>query len=245
MDSTFDISRASMNTKRLSFFLLTLSLFSIAHISVPCAAAAFTSGGQTPASETRSLSLCCSSDGYHSNIPGTYTNGETTEKKSKSRARLYSIAATTVPMALAMLNARGYRLSEQSGTSIILISAGILVGPSAGSIYADDRALANRSILIRSASAAILVSGHFIKKNENLEALGLGLQFSSGLFLAGHALYDIFFLSAHSVEYHNATIRMEAGLSFFNPVQQTVQTPDPELRINPKLLPGLGIRLSF
>lgn len=238
MESTIDYFSTPMNMKRLFIFSLAIILFSFVHISVPSGSMAFIS-------ETDSLSLCCGREGFTTNISERETKENALKKKSKSRARWYSVAATTVPMALARLNARGYRLSEQSGTSIILISSGILVGPSAGSIYADDWALANRSMLIRSVSAAILVSGYYIKKNENLEALGLSLQLSSGLLLAGHALYDIIFLTAHSVEYHNARIRMETGLSFFKPEQQTVVTPDREIRRSPKLLPGLGIRLFF
>lgn len=141
----------------------------------------------------------------HEDVPGF---------KSKTRARLYSAISTTVPVALARLNARGFRPSEQSGTSILLFASGSIVGPSAGSIYADDWDLAKRSILIRSFNAAILTSGHYMKRNEDLESLGSGLMLSGAAFLIGHALYDIFFLSAHSVEYSNAMIKIQAGLSF-------------------------------
>ena len=239
MDSTIVFSSTPMKINQLLIFFLAILLFTLVHFSVPNGSAASISG-------TASMPVCCADDEFHPNIAETGTKENAAEKKSKSRARLYSLAATTVPLALAMLNARGYRMSEQSGTSIIMISSGILIGPSAGSIYADDWTLAKQNILIRSFCAALLVSGHFIKRHGNSRSLGQSLQISSGLLLAGHALYDTIFLSAHSVEYHNARIRMEAGLSFVDPVPQTLtRRSDPEIHTTPKLLPGLGIRLLF
>lgn len=168
--------------------------------------------------------------------------------KSKTRARLYSAGYTALPILLARGMSIGYRLSDQSASSLLLITSGIIVGPSGGSLYADDWNLARRSILIRSVCTAFIIAGHFArnKDNEFSEDAALVMQVSSGLFLAGHALYDIFFLSAHSVEYYNLRIRMETGLSINNsvPAEWKYWAEIPSQK-DLKRLPELTVRLFF
>lgn len=228
-----------MSITRIFIFVLTIISMTLITVAAPDQAVASDPGSP-------SVLLSRTSNEIISNEWLLHTPEEVPEFKSKLRARLYSAAATTIPLALARFNARGYRISEQTGTSIVLISSGILVGPSAGSIYADDWTLAKRSILVRSASAAVMISGHFMRDNEDTEVLGSSLLISSGLLLAGHALYDMMFLSAHSVDYHNAGIRLGAGLSFHNPIPQAWKRMSGNtVQRYPDLLPGLNIRLFF
>lgn len=166
--------------------------------------------------------------------------------KSKSRARLYSAGYTVLPIVLARGMSNGYRLSDQSSASVLLIASGIIAGPSGGSIYADDWNLARRSIIIRSVSAAFIVSGYLIRDHVSQEGPGLVMMVSGGLFMTGHALYDILFLSAHSVDYYNMRIRLEAGLTMNNPIpvewREWAGFPsDSKLR----KLPELAFRLHF
>ena len=230
-------SFAQMSMIRL--VLIALLTFSQILIYVSGAKASY---DPEPYFKTATLSL-----GNHS--PTYFLAGESSEDnpelKSKTRAQVYSIAATTVPLVLARLSARGPRLSEQTGTSILLFATGVILGPSAGSIYADDWELAGRSIKIRTASTAFSASGYFIRQSNISESLGLIMMVSGGLLLAGHALYDILFLSAHSVNYHNARLRLEAGLTYSNSRAREGKHMSSTYPQYINLLPDLGIRLSF
>jgi len=158
------------------------------------------------------------------------------ELKSKTRARLYSAGYTLLPLILARGFASSYRISDQSVSSSLIISSGLLIGPSAGSIYADDWSLVRRNIFIRSGSAALLVSGYIINGNQNLDdnVAGLLMQIAGGFLLTTNVLYNIIYISAHSVDYYNARIKIEAGLSYYT-----------YLPGSSNYLPGLQVRLIF
>lgn len=197
-----------------------------------------------PGSDSAELYRCCNEITSHILMPEK--QGVGAELKSKTRARMYSAASVTVSIALARLNARGFRPSEQSGTSLLLLASGLIAGPSAGSMYADDWDLAKKSMLIRSCSATALVAGHYMRRNENLESLASGLMLSGAAFLAGHALYDIFFLSAHSVEYYNARLKIQPGLSYHELLpEEWEQTIFSSSRNSMLLIPSLNINLFF
>ncbi len=228
-----------MSINRLNIFALITFMLSLVHLTGAHKANAFVH-------EPDSAMFNRASDKAISYILNPEIEEEVPEFKSKSLARLHSVAFTTIPLALARLNSRGYRLPEQSGTSILLIIPAVIVGPSAGSIYSDDWPLARRSIIIRSSTFSMLVSGYFIRQNEDFEALGLSLLVSSGLLLAFHSLYDIIFLSSHSVDYYNARIRMETGLTIHNLIPQEweqMSAHQAQKNVNP--LPSLNIRLFF
>ncbi len=175
---------------------------------------------------------------HYSNFANQTFFEEKPEFKSKTRARLYSVTFTSAPLIFARLNSRGINLSDQTGTSIALLSSGILFGPSAGSIYANDWELARNGIFIRTGCSALLLAGHYFRErledDEGINIAGLLMQISGGVLLTASSLYDIIFNSAHSVEYHNARVRMEAGLSVH-----------PLFHGNEMPLPGLKVRLSY
>ncbi len=136
--------------------------------------------------------------------------------RSKTRARLYSVAAIGIPTAFAIVTSRGYQLSRPTGSSILMMATGWLIGPSTGSIYADDWQLARRSMAIRAIGAAVIISGYVLSENGPDIDTGRLMQIAGAGFLAGHAIYDTIVLSAHSVEYHNLTLKIEAGISFWD-----------------------------
>lgn len=173
---------------------------------------------------------------------------EKPELKSKTRARLHSAGYTAVPILLARGISKGFRLSDQSGTSMALLTAGIIAGPSAGSIYADDWDLAKRSMVLRSVSTTLIVAGYFIHRADDdlSKGVGLAMQIIGGTFLTGHALYDIIFLSAHSVDYYNMQVRLKAGMTLNSsmPAEWSEWTGNSP-RSNLKQLPEFKIRLFF
>lgn len=219
----------------------------ILHLLVLCVT---TVPERTKASDPGPLSivppgLCCNEAAFRFLDPEN--QGDHSGFKSKTRARMYSTAATTIPVALARLNARGFHPSEQSGTSLLLLASGMIAGPSAGSFYADDWNLAQRSMLIRSSGASVLVAGYYMRDYEDIESLGSGMMLSGAAFLVSHALYDIFFLSAHSVDYYNAKVKLQAGLSHSDLLPHAwLQTyPADAPRNSIWLIPTMSISLSF
>ncbi|MEX2632848.1 MAG: hypothetical protein WD267_02360 [Balneolales bacterium] len=188
--------------------------------------------------------LCCEESHYTINQGFQYKiKLDHPELKSKTHARFHSLGYTTLPILLARAMSIGFKPSDQTGSSLLLISTGIIIGPSGGSLYADDWNLAKKSILIRSVSAGVTVSGYLLKDAETTKYLGQVMQIAGGILLAGHALYDILILSAHSVDYYNLRVRMEAGLSMQNSI------PDEWSKLSGRSihnsLPEITVRLLF
>jgi hypothetical protein len=148
------------------------------------------------------------------NGPNQY---EPVELKSRPMARIYSAVFTTVPIGLSRFASKGWKLSDQSITSMFLLTSGAIFGPSAGSIYADDWGIIRNGIISRSLSMSLMVGGSVLRENHaddnHLLSIGRVLQLTGLVFFAGSAIYDTIVVSAHSVDYHNATIRMGVGAS--------------------------------
>jgi len=147
-------------------------------------------------------------------VPG---QSETADLKSRSKARMYSAVFTTVPIGLSRVASKGWKLSDQSITSMFLIASGAIMGPAAGSIYAEDWAIIRNGVITRSLSMSLAVTGSMLRENDSndnhLLTVGRVLQLTGLVFFAGSALYDTIIVSAHSVDYHNANIRMGVGAS--------------------------------
>jgi hypothetical protein len=97
----------------------------------------------------------------------------------------------------------GHAVLISAGATIVLMPVagmGIIVGPGAGSVYADDWKRAKTGIGIRSVSL-ILVAGIALSgsktRNEKI------LMNSAGIVLFGSALFDIFYTSVKSVNEYN------------------------------------------
>ncbi len=109
------------------------------------------------------------------------------------------------------------------------------MGPSAGSIYADDWGIIRNGVITRSLSTSLVVAGSILRENHaddnHLLSIGRVLQLTGLVFFAGSTLYDTIVVSAHSVDYHNANVRIGVGASTIGPVfnQFTVY---PDFRIN-------------
>jgi len=162
--------------------------------------------------------------------------------RSKTRARMYSAAAICIPTAFAIVTSRGYQLSKPTGSSILMMASGWLVGPSAGSIYADDWQLARRSMAIRTIGAVVMISGYVLSENGPDSDAGQIMQIAGAGFLAGHALYDAIVLSAHSVDYYNLTLKIEAGISFWNSNWRNLDIrPAPAMTEVLMITPSIGI----
>jgi hypothetical protein len=148
---------------------------------------------------------------------GPPTHYKASELKSRSTARMYSAVFTTVPIGLSRFASNGWQLSDQSITSMFLIASGAIFGPSAGSIYAEDWGIIRNGVISRSLSMSLIVTGSILNEkhsNDNhLSSLGRVFQISGLVFFAGSALYDAIIVSAHSVDYYNASIRMGVGTS--------------------------------
>ncbi|TVQ66333.1 MAG: hypothetical protein EA363_13075 [Balneolaceae bacterium] len=91
------------------------------------------------------------------------------------------------------------------------------MGPSAGSIYADDWGIIRNGVITRTLSMSLVVTGSILSENHaddnHLLSVGRVLQVTGLVFFTGSALYDTIVVSAHSVDYHNANIRMGVGAS--------------------------------
>ena len=109
------------------------------------------------------------------------------------------------------------------------------MGPSAGSLYADDWGIIRNGVITRSLSLALVITGSILNEqngdDDQMLNLGRVLQLTGLGFFAGSALYDTIFVSAHSVEYHNARIRMEMGASTVG-THQYGMTAYPDLRMH-------------
>ncbi|MBP3193978.1 hypothetical protein [Natronogracilivirga saccharolytica] len=164
-----------------------------------------------------------SSSGYMENATGL---------KSKSRARIHSLVFTAAPVGLSRVASTGWKLSDQSIASMILFASGSVIGPSAGSIYANDWGIIGTGVIIRSLSLAFLVTGSFLNEydDQHLQGIGRVMQLGGLAFHVGRATYDIFIVSAHSVEYHNAKVKMGIGVSSLRSFEKNA-TKYPELQI--------------
>lgn len=164
--------------------------------------------------------------------PGQF---ETAELKSRSKARMYSAVFTTVPIGLSRIASNGWELSDQSITSMFLIASGAIMGPSAGSIYADDWGIIRNGVITRSLSMSLVVAGSILTENHaddnHLLSVGRTLQITGLVFFTGSVLYDTIVVSAHSVDYHNANIRMGVGASTVGTLLNDY-TVYPDFRIN-------------
>ena len=155
--------------------------------------------------------------------------------KSRSRARMLSAVFTTVPIGLSRFASKGWELSDQSITSMFLIASGAIMGPSAGSIYADDWGIIRNGVITRSLSMSLVVAGSILTENHaddnHLLSVGRTLQITGLVFFTGSVLYDTIVVSAHSVDYHNANIRMGVGASTVGTLLNEY-TVYPDFRIN-------------
>jgi len=142
--------------------------------------------------------------------------------KDPSRARLLSTTATLVPLAVAGAVAtipRG-RSQARDVVSGILATAGLLAGPSAGSIYADNWSRARRGMLIRTGGGALALAGVTVLAASAFgggdDRMGVAghLVFGSGAaVVVGSAVYDIVRSSVRSVEEHNEAVRTSRSVS--------------------------------
>jgi hypothetical protein len=145
------------------------------------------------------------------------------QRKSVSHARWNAIGFTFVPIFLGSViypsgsDEDGSEFREIAGS--IMVLGGIVIGPSAGSIYADDWRRATYGMIIRSggilvASAGVgaLISGA-LGSDDSVAGLGVVL-FAGGLAVtAGSMIYDIILSSQRSVEDYNRRHQGRAELS--------------------------------
>ncbi len=218
----------------LAFFFFPDTIFALESDVEECVSICETGHGNI----YRSATLTPSFAEIRVNKPALFAHDEIPEQKSRARARIYSVVFTTVPISLSRVASKGWALSDQSITSLFLISSGALFGPSAGSIYADDWSLARNGIYIRSACALVVLAGAVMREkyadDSHLKSVGTVAQLTGLGFLAGSALYDIIFVSVHSVDYHNVRIRLDAGIS-------TVSSLEKPMSVHP----GFVLRLRL
>jgi len=142
--------------------------------------------------------------------------------KDRSRARLLSTTATLVPLAVAGAVAtvpRG-RSQARDVVSGVLATGGLLVGPSAGSIYADDGSRARRGMLIRTGGGVmallgvtVLAASAFGGGGDGMGAVGYLVFGSGAAVVVGSAAYDIVRSSVRSVEEHNQVVQASQAVS--------------------------------
>jgi hypothetical protein len=119
---------------------------------------------------------------------------ETTTRKSPSRAQLYSLGGTLVPVVLgAGMN------KEMDDVRVPLLAAGILVGPSAGHFYAENTTQALTGIGLRLGGVAIGFRG--LLENPLGEG-GEGLILVGGLTILTSGVYDIFTAGGAARDYN-------------------------------------------
>ena len=178
-------------------------------------------------------------------VPGYPTGGsyepdspDHQELKSKKTARIYSVVFTAVPIALSRVASHGWKLSDQSITSMFLISSGTIFGPAAGSIYADDWSITRNGIISRTASLGLMVGGSFLREqyedDKHRNSVGSVMLITGLVVFTGSAVYDIFRVSAHSVDYYNARVRVRTGVSQISGLQYEVLA-----------YPDIGIKVLF
>ena len=127
-------------------------------------------------------------------------------------------------------------MSDQSITSMFLIISGSVMGPSSGSIYADDWGIIRNGVITRSLSLALVITGSILNEyyhdDDHLLSIGRVMQLTGLGFFAGSAIYDTFFVSAHSVQYHNARVKMGVGISSIGSLQSEVKNyPDLQIKL--------------
>lgn len=148
------------------------------------------------------------------------------ELKSKKAARIYSVVFTAAPLALSRVASHGWKLSDQSITSMFLISAGTTFGPAAGSIYAEDWSIIRNGIISRTASLGLMVGGSYLREqyedDKHRNSIGSVMLITGLVIFTGSAVYDIFRVSAHSVDYYNARVRLRTGVSQISGLQEEV-----------------------
>jgi hypothetical protein len=120
---------------------------------------------------------------------------ETTTRKSPSRAQLYSLGATMVPL-----------IGGLGSDNAPLWAAGIFIGPSVGHFYAENTSQALTGIGLRVGGSALLVLGAGAAVNSGGSSGGSG----SGVLLVGGLLglvsagYDIFTADDAARDYNEA-----------------------------------------
>tara|TARA_Y100001935_G_scaffold255660_1_gene270786 strand:+ start:133348 stop:133953 length:606 start_codon:yes stop_codon:yes gene_type:complete len=160
-----------------------------------------------------------------SNLKNIYTSDETAGQLKDpivASALSVGVPATAVTLGWIMGN------SGQQTFGVIMISAGILIGPSAGNIYAEANDEVLRGILYRTAGGALLVIGTALSINDmcigSSSCGGGSIEGSLGTFTAllgagiigVSAVYDFFNASKNAHEYNNnRTTQLTFGPTYF------------------------------
>ena len=169
-----------------------------------------------------------SATSYSSHVNVNYLDSETElpSEKSEYVALAWSFGSATIPTLPAVL-------FEPNFGTITLFVAGILAGPSAGSLYAEDWTRAGQGMLIRGTGAGVAVIGAYvggIRIFDDPESVGQIILFLGLGVVAGSALYDIFGTSVQSVEDYNDQLRGEQSISIMPWFDS--ETHSPGLRIS-------------
>lgn len=142
------------------------------------------------------------------------------EFKTVKMARFRSIGYTlgTLVLGSSLVYSTDGGESSFVGTAGGLIAlGGFIVGPSAGSIYADDWSRTIRGIIIRSgafvtaAVGAVFVLDVAFGGNGSSGELGMIMVIGGTITGVGSMLYDTFFSSRNSVEEYNQRAKLRHG----------------------------------
>lgn len=143
--------------------------------------------------------------------------------KSPRRAVLYSLGATVLPIGAGTLLANAGNGSNDLA-AFTLIMGGIIVGPSAGHFYADNRRRAWMGVGLRAAGSAVMISGAVLVEDElsgrgDLGNAGSLLALGGMLLTSGSAAYDLFTAprSAHAYNVRNVRLSVQPTV---NPSQK-------------------------
>lgn len=141
---------------------------------------------------------------------------QTGSPKSEATAVVLSLGASAVSVytGIAIAGHQSWGI-DLAGTT--LIAGGLLVGPTAGSLYAGDTYRALRGIVARLVSAGAVVvgagpMGGFRILNDS-DPMGLAVMFAGFGSFAITTLYDMFFSSRYSVRDYNEALNRQAGAS--------------------------------
>jgi hypothetical protein len=125
------------------------------------------------------------------------------EPKSASKASTYSLLATAVPVTLGTLSA----FNNELGTDqLILISGGLIVGPSVGYLYAGMDFHGCKGIVYRSVlgAGAVLLGDHMGMEilGKDRDDDGWPVAIFGGAFLITHAIVDLAKVNSRVSEYN-------------------------------------------
>ena len=167
-----------------------------------------------------------SADNEHVLITGSSQQQNSAEYKSKTRAVLYGVASTTIPVGLGLL------INNEIGG--LLLGTGVAIGPSVGIAYAGDIKRAGTGVAVRGTGAGMSAIGMLLFLDDLFggdgnNAVGSFLILGGYTVIGGSTIYDLFIASPRAVERYNEQVEKN------------------RVRLNPWINPdnrGAGLSLS-